>query len=752
MLLFVFRSATICLQASAPYSSPPFTFLNSRHMIRHTLLFRLPNRGGSVFARDFLKAAAALAKSLLRNGLRLFACLPGWAVFAAAPGSENPSDYLQFIRASAAQLRAADQPPLTKADWEQQRARLRENLERAWGGFPAAPCSLEPRTLSEFKRDGYRVEKVIFQTRPNIWMTANAYVPERSGKLPAVVCVHGHWRGAKQDPVVQSRCIGLAKLGFFVLAVDAFGAGERAVGKALGEYHGEMTAATLWPIGLPLSGLQVYENMRAVDYLLTRAEVDAARVGITGASGGGNQTMYAGAWDERFVAVVPVCSVGNYQAYLGNACCMCEVVPGALQFTEEWGLLSQTAPRALMVINATKDSVPFSVGKAEKSLTLAQSVFDLYGQRDQLKHAVFESPHAYNEPIREAMYGWMTRHLKREGSGAPIAEPEIKTEDPETLRCFPGQSRPDDFVTIPKFAAAEARNILSRRRPPASAREWQGEAERRRAALVNVLGSVPPAVPLNLKTEPTADGKARVLSFTSETGLTLTTRFEAGARPSAPLAVVLDCEGAEKSMASEVAGELRGAGWSLAFPELRATGRFANPRERVGRSPDHHSAQWALWLGRPLLGQWSVDVRRALDAIAEHDGKLSAEIAAVGFGPAGLVAICSATLDTRITRVATLGMLASYVTDGPYESQRMGIMAPGILRDPGDIPHLAALLAPRRLLISGGVDGRGEMLSPPVLREQFTFTRQVYDMSNVADALAIVPDAGPIELVRELKR
>ncbi|MFM7870006.1 MAG: prolyl oligopeptidase family serine peptidase, partial [Planctomycetaceae bacterium] len=101
----------------------------------------------------------------------------------------------------------------------------------------------------------------------------------------------------------------------FVLAVDAFGAGERAIGKQLGEYHGEMTAATLFPVGRPLSGIQVYENGRAVDYLISRPEVDAQRIGITGASGGGNQSMYAGAWDERFKAVAPVCSVGTYQAY-----------------------------------------------------------------------------------------------------------------------------------------------------------------------------------------------------------------------------------------------------------------------------------------------------------------------------------------------------------------------------------------------------------------------------------------------------
>ena len=88
-------------------------------------------------------------------------------------------------------------------------------------------------------------------------MTANAYVPEPQDadksqqKLSAVLCVHGHWAGAKQDPVVQSRCIGLVKHGFFVLVVDAFGAGERGIDKQLGQYHGEMTGATLLPIGLP---------------------------------------------------------------------------------------------------------------------------------------------------------------------------------------------------------------------------------------------------------------------------------------------------------------------------------------------------------------------------------------------------------------------------------------------------------------------------------------------------------------------
>jgi dienelactone hydrolase len=170
--------------------------------------------------------------------------------------------------------------------------------------------------------------------------------------------------------------------------------------------------------------MQVYDNRRAVDYLLTRPEVDGDRLGVTGASGGGNQTMYAGALDERFKAVVPVCSVGNYQAYLQAACCVCEVLPGALRFTEEGDVLGLVAPRALMVVSATKDSFQFSVAEADKSLNRAKAIFNLYDSENKLTHPVFESPHAYNQAMREAMYGWMTHWLKGEGDGKSIPEPK----------------------------------------------------------------------------------------------------------------------------------------------------------------------------------------------------------------------------------------------------------------------------------------------------------------------------------------
>src|SRR5206468_10437777 len=137
---------------------------------------------------------------------------------------------------------------------------------------------------------------------------------------------------------------GLVKLGFYDNAVDAFAGGERYTEPGRGADHDALYGSTLWPAGQTLLGMQVYDNRRAVDYIRSRPEVDGDRLGITGASGGGNQSMYAGALDDRIRAVVPVCSVGTYQSYLHAACCVCELLPGGLRIGEVGDVLSLVAP------------------------------------------------------------------------------------------------------------------------------------------------------------------------------------------------------------------------------------------------------------------------------------------------------------------------------------------------------------------------------------------------------------------------
>jgi hypothetical protein len=140
----------------------------------------------------------------------------------------DPRAFDKWVQTQAAAMRAKDRAPASPREWRGRRSELRRRMFAAMGPLPPSPFPLQAQVLGALQRRGYRIEKIVFQTRPEMWVTANAYVPEtRRGRMPAVLVVHGHWALARRDPVVQARCLGLVKNGFFVLAVDAFGAGER---------------------------------------------------------------------------------------------------------------------------------------------------------------------------------------------------------------------------------------------------------------------------------------------------------------------------------------------------------------------------------------------------------------------------------------------------------------------------------------------------------------------------------------------
>jgi dienelactone hydrolase len=661
----------------------------------------------------------------------------------------DASTYDAFIRGEAAALRAKDTVPATLAEWQARRAKLREAMFAALGSVPREECPLAPKLVGTLKREGYRIEKLLFQSRPDVWVTASAYVPEgASGKVPAVLAVHGHWPWARRDPVVQARCLGLVKLGFFVLAVDAFSAGERHPKVARGSYHGALLGSTLWPAGMTLLGVQVHENRRAVDYLLTRPEVDGKRLGVTGASGGGNQSMYAGALDERIAAVAPVCSVGTYQAYLHAACCVCEVLPGALRFTEEGDVLGLVAPRALLVVNATKDALQFSVDEAKKSLERARSIYKLHGKEENVQHAVFESPHDYNQAMREAMYGFMTRWLKGEGKGEPIPEPKHTVEKVEDLACFPEGKRPAGFVFAPDLAAREARRLL----------EWHGkgtldhkEAWEARAVMIRdrldeALGGVPTEI------EPAAKWEKDALAVTTEKDLQIdAVERRPDSTMRVPAALLLHLDGKDAALAHPLAKALVAAGIAVVAPDLRATGAAKPKGDAIAGAPDHNSAEHGLWIGRPLLGQWVLDVRALLHVMREHEKYDPGRLSVIGLGQAGLVAITAASYESaRLRAVAALDAPASLVPEGAYPAgTRMGLLAPGLLHA-GDVPQLAALVAPARLIVAGGVSAAGKKLDAKGLAEAFAFTRKVYAAVKAEERLLVRGDLAAEKLALHL--
>jgi dienelactone hydrolase len=652
----------------------------------------------------------------------------------------------KYIQALGARLREGDKAPGTLPEWMGRRKVLVTAIREAMGPWPEKDAPLEVKAVGTLERKGYVIEKLLLQTRPGVWMTANFYRPtEAKGKVPGVLCVHGHWANARREPVVQSRCVGLVKLGFAVLLVDAFSAGERHPTIAPKSYHGALMGASLWPAGQTLLGVQAYDNRRAADYLASRPEVDGSKLGITGASGGGNQTMYAGALDSRFAAVVPVCSVGAYQAYLRAACCVCEVLPGALSFTEEGDVLGLVAPRALMVINATKDAYQFSVGQAKTSVERARAVYKLYGKEASLAHTVIDSGHDYNQAMREAMYGWMVKHLKGEGDGKPVPEPKIETEKVEDLACFPDGKRPAGFVFAPMLAAQEAEKLLApfADRKLDHAEAWEAKAGGMRHALRKVLGPEPAEVKPTLKFTGTKRGGGRGAStydLAVEEGVTLPgeVKFSDDALGKMPACLLLHLDGKDAAFKHPLAEELIAAGQIVHAIDLRATGSLTPKGDGHGKAPDHNSAEHGVWCGRPLLGQWVTDVGAALAMVHRQPGVLPGRVTLIGIGQAGLIALIAGSVHGRgLQGVAVLDMPASYVTKAGYpDGTRMGLLAPGLFRA-GDVPHLAALLAPTRLLVAGGRTAEGKELDGDGLKPAFAFTRKVYGLLKAGDALRV---------------
>ena len=287
--------------------------------------------------------------------------------------------------------------------------------------------------------------------------------------------------------------------------------------------------------------------------------------------------------------------------------------------------------------------------------------------------------------------------------------------------------------------------MLEDRPPTDNLDAWKTEKGSRLKALDTVLGgTTPPAVKTSNGPQ-LAEGETVTLNFESEPGISLKVKLRGIPEESAPkikrLTLLLDLEqSSDKTLNSDGANKLLKEGWIVAVPELRATGRLAMPSEKIGNAPDHNSAEWSLWIGRPLLGQWTWDVRRSLDVLSGGLSKLPPDVMVVGSGTAGPVALCAAALDERITHAVTVNSLASYVTSEPYRNQRLGLMVPGILRNVGDIPNIASLIAPRRVTIVGGVTGGGQTIHGDDLVKQFRVTQEMFAKQSVAKRFRVQPD------------
>jgi len=643
-----------------------------------------------------------------------------------ATGEENPYPEMlhDYFRVLARGLVRGRPRPETAEEWRARREALSTSLRRALGPFPER-TPLNARTTGAVEREGCRIEKIVFESRPRCYVTANLYLPTTgTPPFPAVLNVHGHHPRGKNQFAVQARSRGLARRGFACLTVDAVGFNERAFMK----HH---SAHYLILAGLSLQGLEVWDNIRALDLLAERSDVDPERLGCTGSSGGGNQTMYLAAIDQRVKAAVPVASACTIEELLFRGVgCACECLPGLLRFADIPDVLSLIAPRALLIIAGTKDRT-FPVAGAREAFERAQEVYRLLDAGENLGYAEVYAPHAYNRRMREQMYAWMERHLAGHQRHTPETEPvPAEPEETDVLDSFPEGKPPADALTVPAIFAERCRE-----RPlplaPDSAAEWTTRARRLKEALrEQVLGC-------SREPEPAGEveGTRQVGSLTLER---IVIRPERGIlvpavllRPPGEVRAVLvfvHPGGKDRALADEELRRLPSRGVAVCSLDYRAAGETLP----TGPHAEFLLSRNALVLGSPLAGGRAADIHAALGYLRGRPDLGERPLFLYARDQAALPALLAAALSGLADGVALEEPLATFRSDeGEGFEHPSPLLLPGVL-EVADIPEIAALLAPRRLAVAN------PYLPPrrpaPEPDETFSFTRQVYALLDAPGA------------------
>lgn len=363
------------------------------------------------------------------------------ALLAAPPVFDHLDDLERRAVQRLESIRHASTPEEAAAA----RPELRRRLERALGHkqmpWPPKP---QGRVVGTVRRSGYRIEKVVFDSLPGVPVPGHLYLPEGAGtRVPAILFYNGHWyEASKTLPDHQTFAIHMARSGFAVFSFDPFGQGERGVST---RDHRRVSSLL---VGISQQGFAEYETQCALEYLLSRREVDPKRIGMTGASGGGYNTWITASLDDRIRVAVPVVGTSQFALQISfgrerdwyHAAEHCHFVPGLITFADNHELLAMAAPRPILVINSTTDP-GFVAGTV---IEYGLSLYAAYGVAGQFGY--FNDPssgHGYQLRKREAAYGWFLRYLMGRGDGSPAPEGSVDAVPPDAdeLRCFPDGKR-----------------------------------------------------------------------------------------------------------------------------------------------------------------------------------------------------------------------------------------------------------------------------------------------------------------------
>jgi cephalosporin-C deacetylase-like acetyl esterase len=601
---------------------------------------------------------------------------------------------------------------------------LREKMTRGLGGFPER-TPLNARVTGVLDRGDYRVEKVIFESQPGFHVTANLYVPARGqGPFPAILFPLGHEQpGAKAYTLWQHLLISFAKKGYVALAWDTIGQGERIQlwdeDFQASKVIRSTTEHTIIGLQCLLAGdalamYTIWDGIRALDYLLSRPEVDPKRIGVTGNSGGGTHTSYLAAMDDRIHVAAPSCYLTSWRRLLetigpqdAEQC----IPPWIADGLDHADFVISFAPKPFMILSAIRDF--FSIAGARETFAESQRIYDSIGAGEKVAMVEADDGHGYSLPRREAAYGWFGKWLK--GMADDSAEPELKVDMEEDLLATATGQVATSLNSETVFTLNQKR-VEKNRQTGASL-----------ATVKRMLSYEPSRAPLNVKPYGRLSRQGyriEKLVYESEPGILIPALVYVPDGDGRRAAVVI-ADGQGKSAANAVAEAVAKSGRVALSVDLRGLGETRTSDDRNGSDwpryfGDYSSAMTALLTGKPLVAMRAEDISRAVDLLAARADVDAGTISVYGRDLAAVPALYAAALDSRISSATLERMLVSYDSVIRHRIHRniWENAVQGALRH-YDLPDLAKWMGPRKVQLIDAVDPLGETLSLEKVRAAY---------------------------------
>ena len=581
---------------------------------------------------------------------------------------------------------------------------------------------LAAQVVGRETRDGYRVEKVIFESQPQHYVTAILYLPDARPPYPGVLVPCGHSTNGKARDLYQRMPILLAKNGMAALCYDPIDQGERH--QLLGP-DGKPRVSTstlghsLLGVGSILLGrnaatFRIWDGMRAIDYLQSRAEIDPKRIGCTGISGGGTLTSYLMALDDRIVAAAPGCYLTSMRRLMETISTQDaeQNIHAQIAFgMDHADYVLARAPQPTLIMTATRDY--FDIAGSWATYRQAKRWYTRLGFAERVDMFETDDKHGFPGPMRVASAQWMSRWLlSRDVSITEVESPVARDEE---LWCtprgevmlLPGARNTHDLNMALEGRLAESRRSLWHQTDRA-----RSMAEVRRIAGIAKLADLPQTQWKNTGTLQRQGYHIDKLILRPQEGIWLPALAFVPDRPNGQRHLYLHAGGKQVDAGPDGPIEkLARAGKMVLAVDLRSLGETAIPRAKTPHA-DYLGSDWqdiflAYMLDRPYLAMWAEDVLVCARFLAGYEGANDAKAVSVtSVGRVGPAVLHAAALEPQLfDSVCLRECLRSWsdVVHTPLAKNQLVNVVHGALKV-YDLPDLAATLPPEKLSIQDPLD------------------------------------------------